>query len=198
MRAVNLLPREESKGGLKLTPQLATGVITGVLVVTVLTAGFLMQSAKVTTKQNDLDAARAELALVPPPAPPEPGAEHNLPGEQTARVAALQTAINGRMAWDRVLRELALILPPDVWLNHLIVMSPALPATGATATPTQFDISGNAFSHEGVARLLSRLNVVPDLTNVTLDHSRLTTPGKHGAPVEFKIVAQIRPAEAVS
>jgi Tfp pilus assembly protein PilN len=198
MQAVNLLPRDETKRGLKITPPIATGVVAGVLVVSVLTAGFLMESAKVTTQQNDLDAARAELALVPPPAPPEPGAAHDLPGEQTARVAALQSAINGRVAWDRILRELALVLPADVWLNHLAVTSPVLAATGATQSPTQFDISGNAFSHEGVARLLSRLNVLPDLTNVTLDHSRVTKPGAHGAPVEFKILAQIRPAEATS
>jgi hypothetical protein len=196
MRAVNLLPRDEAKRGLKVTPPIATGIVAGVLVVTVLTAGFLMESAKVTTKRNDLDAARAELALVPPPAPPEPGADHNLPAEQTARVAALQSAINGRVAWDRVLRELALVLPPDVWLNHLALVSPAAAAAGSVAAPTQFDISGKAFSHEGVARLLSRLQVLPDLTGVTLDHSRVIEAGVHNANVEFKIVAQLRPVEA--
>jgi hypothetical protein len=198
MRAVNLLPREVDKRGLKITPPIATGIVAGVLVVTVLTAGFLMASAKVTTTRNDLDAARAELALVPPPSPPAPGSEYNLSGEQTARVAALQTAINGRVAWDRILRELALVLPADVWLDHLTVTSPTVAPTGDGAAPTGFDITGHAFSHEGVARLLSRLQVLPDLSDVTLHHSRTTSPGNNNAPVEFKIVAAIRAAGAAS
>lgn len=198
MRAVNLLPRDDETRGLKITAPVATGVVTGVLVVTVLVAGFLMQSAKVTTAQNDLDGARAELALVPPPSSPAPGSEHNLPGEQTARVAALQTAINGRVAWDRILRELALVLPSDVWLDHLTVTSPTVAPSGEGQTPTGFDITGHAFSHEGVARLLSRLQVLPDLSNVTLHHSRTTSPGNQNAPVEFKIVAAIRAAGAAS
>jgi hypothetical protein len=198
MRAVNLLPREDDKRGLKVTPPLATGVVAGVLVVTVLAAGYLMESAKVTTTRSDLDAARAELALVPPPSAPAPGSQYNLSGEQTARVAALQTAINGRVAWDRVLRELALVLPSDVWLDHLTVSSPTVAPTGEGGAPTGFDITGRAFSHEGVARLLSRLQVLPDLSDVTLHHSRTTSPGNQNAPVEFKIVASIRSPEAAS
>jgi Tfp pilus assembly protein PilN len=198
MQAVNLLPRADDKRGLRITPPVATGVVAGVLVVTVLAAGYLMESAKVTTERNDLDAARAELALVPPPSAPAPGSQYNLSGEQTARVAALQTAINGRIAWDRVLRELALVLPSDVWLDHLTVTSPTVAPTGDGATPTGFDITGHAFSHEGVARLLSRLQVLPDLSNVTLHHSRTTVPGNNNAPVEFKIVASIRSPEPAS
>jgi Tfp pilus assembly protein PilN len=197
VRSVNLLPRDDEKRGLRITPPVATGVVAGVLVVTVLAAGYLMESAKVTTSRSDLDAARAELALVPPPSAPEAGAEYNLSGEQTARVAALQTAINGRIAWDRVLRELALVLPSDVWLDHLTVTSPTV-APSTDGAPTGFDITGRAFSHEGVARLLSRLQVLPDLTNVTLHHSRTTSPGNVNAPVEFKIVAAIRSPGATS
>lgn len=198
MRSVNLLPRDDEKRGLRITPPVATGVVAGVLVVTVLAAGYLMESAKVTTSRSDLDAARAELALVPPPSPPAPGSEHNLSGEQTARVAALQTAINGRIAWDRVLREVALVLPSDVWLDHLTVTSPTIAPTGEGGVPTGFDITGRAFSHEGVARLLSRLQILPDLSDVTLNHSRTTSPGNQNAPVEFKIVATIRAPVAAS
>jgi hypothetical protein len=197
MRAVNLLPRDDARRNVKLTPPVATAIVAGVLVVTVLCAGFLLSSAKVTDKRNELEAARAELALVPPPAPIPPGAQQNLSGEQTARVASLQGAINGRVAWDRILRELALVLPGDVWLSHLLVTTPSATPT-APGPATQFDISGTAFSHDGVARFLSRLQVIPDLTNVSLDHSRTLSPGSLHKPVEFKIMAGIRPAGATS
>ena len=93
---------------------------------------------------------------------------------------------------------LALVLPSDVWLDHLTVSSPTVAPTGEGGAPTGFDITGRAFSHEGVARLLSRLQVLPDLSDVTLHHSRTTSPGNQNAPVEFKIVASIRSPEAAS
>jgi hypothetical protein len=62
---------------------------------------------------------------------------------------------------------------------------------------TPFVLIGNAFSHEGVARLLSRIALIPDLTNVRLDHSNKMTPGERSA-VEFKIMAMIRQPGATS
>src|SRR5207247_10795231 len=38
----------------------------------------------------------------------------------------------------------------------------------------QFIMQGRTYSHDGVARLLSRLQVVPDLTNVQLQSSTLS------------------------
>jgi hypothetical protein len=185
MRAVNLLPRDQGGRGRKLTPPVVTGLVAIMLVFTVLISGFLLESSKVAQKESTLDAARAELALVPPPPPPAPGEQFDLPGQQTARVTALHSAIAGRIAWDRVLRELALVLPDDVWLDRLHVNTPT------DASPTSFKITGTAYSHEGVARLMSRLQVVPELTDVQLVSSRSITPGKRGA-VQFDIGALIR------
>jgi Tfp pilus assembly protein PilN len=192
MRAVNLLPRDTHKRSLKLTAPVATGIVCAVVVVTLLAATFLLESAKVSRKQTALDNARAELALIPPPAQPNTS-QQKLSAEESARAAALQTAMDGRIAWDRVLRDVALVLPQDIWLNTLTLTAPT---PGVTATG--FSIAGNAYSHEGVARLLSRLQVVPDLTSVSLDHSRLVQPGNHHAPVEFGINADIRTAGATS
>ena len=192
MRAVNLLPRETRKRTLKISAPAATGVVCAVLVVTMLSTAFLLESAKVSRKQNTLDSARAELALIPPPAQPNTTAQ-SLSAEESARVAALQVAMDGRMAGDRVLRDVALVLPQDIWLNTLTLTAPT-PGVAATG----FSIAGNAYSHEGVARLLSRLQVVPDLSSVALDHSRLTATGNHHAPVEFGITAAVRPVGAAS
>jgi Tfp pilus assembly protein PilN len=193
VRAVNLLPRDTRKRGLKVSAPVATAVVSGVLVVTLLSTGFLLESAKVSRKQNALDAARAELALIPPPTATDT-AQQRLSEQERARVNALQSAMDGRVAWDRVLRDVSLVLPQDIWLNHMTLSAPA--ADGVT--PGGFNITGNAFSHEGVARLLSRLQVVPDLTAVSLDHSRVTAPGEHHAPIDFGIAAQVRPFGAGS
>jgi Tfp pilus assembly protein PilN len=211
MRAVNLLPRDVARTKTRqVNAPLLTGVIGAVIVTFVLAAGFLHESANVAHKQTELDAARAELALIPAPAPID-SASSTLAGEQTQRIAALQSALNGRVTWDRVLREISLVLPGDVSLNVLSLQAPAVapvtPPAGevsatpapspATSTSTGVTMNGNALSHEGVVRLLSRLALVPDLENVTLGHSARLTPGKRG-PVEFSVTAGIRAPGATS
>ncbi len=89
------------------------------------------------------------------------------------------------------------MLPDDVWLTTLTAKSPISPATniatGSTGAPSQFTILGRTYSHDGVARLLSRLQVVPDLTNVQLlSSTRSQVAGQD--VVEFSIAADIKVA----
>jgi Tfp pilus assembly protein PilN len=209
MRAVNLLPRDVAKTRTRdVNVPLVTGVITAVIVTFVLAAGFLHESSKVAHKQTEVDGARAELALIPAPSPVD-SASSTLVGEQTQRVTALQSALNGRMRWDRVLRQISLVLPNDVWLSGLTLQAPEVvpvaPATGSVpaapavpvSTTAGLTMNGSAFSHQGVARLLSRLALLPDLENVTLGNSTRRSPGKKG-PVLFSLTAGIRAPGATS
>lgn len=194
MKAVNLLPRDIQRSGIRPTAPLLTGVIGSVLVTGVLCVGFLMQSAKVAEKRNELDAARAELALVPPPAPQQAATmADGLAGEEALRVAALQSAMAGRVAWDRLLREVSLVLPKDVWLSTMTLNAPT---PGSTELGTNFQINGSAYSHEGVARLLSRIALIPELTNVLLVNS--AKPAGVGKKVAWSITASMRQPGATS
>ena len=211
MRAVNLLPREvaNSKGS-RLSPPVVTGVVAVVLVVAVLGAGFFRASAKVAHKRTEVDSARAELALIPAPAAQD-STSSTLATERAQRVTALQTALNGRISWDRVLREVSLVLPDDVWLGGLtlqepVSLTPAIPTVPgedappppiSTSTSVDFTMNGRAFSHQSVARLLSRLALVPDLQGVTLGNSTRTVVGGRGV-VEFTVTAGIRAPGATS
>ncbi len=204
MRAVNLLPREVAKTkNSRLSPPVLTALIVGVLVVLVLGAGFVRGSAKVAHKRTELDAARAQLALIPAPVAAD-SVSSTLAVERTQRIAALQGALNGRVSWDRVLREISLVLPDDVWLTGLTLQAPVpaapiVPTAGSpapvvaapTASPTDFTMNGKAFTHVGVARLLKRLALIPDLENVTLGHSTRTAVGTRVA-VEFSVTAAVR------
>ena len=60
-----------------------------------------------------------------------------------------------------------------------------------------FTISGYTYSQDGVARLLSRLNVLPDLHNVQLQTSSLTKVGTQDI-VQFTILADVAPPGAAS
>ena len=96
-----------------------------------------------------------------------------LAAEKSARVGALSAALTSRVAWDRVLRQVSLVLPEDVWLTNLAATAPS-PAAAARAPSTGtsgFTLTGSTYSQNGVARFLSRL-------------SRDPRPRERPAPVE--------------
>jgi Tfp pilus assembly protein PilN len=188
VRAVNLLPRDDPRGtSRQKNPVVLGGVIAAVAATGILAAVFLTVSTGVADRQERLDAARAELDATPVPPPADTSAS-TLEQEKSKRVVALSTALGKRIAWDRVLRELSLVLPDDVWLATLSAKAPG----DAAAAPAGFTITGKTYSHDGVARLLARLAVVPHLTGIQLQHSSLT-PSEVGRPVvEFSIQAVIK------
>jgi Tfp pilus assembly protein PilN len=198
VRAVNLLPRDAPKRTVrKESLPVLVGGCSGVLVAAILGAMFMMGSGKIAAQQHKLDDLnRIYRALPPPPLGPT-AAEQQLAGEKDARVTALSTALASRVSWDRVFREFSLVLPDDVWLTTLTAKSPISPATNVAVStggaPSEFTVVGRTYSHDGVARLLSRLQVVPDLTNVQLLSSTLSQVEGQNV-VEFSIAADIKSA----
>jgi Tfp pilus assembly protein PilN len=199
MRAVNLLPRDHGQRTLKKESlPVLVGACSALLVIAALGAMYMMGSGKIASQQRKLDDLNRQFQALPPPPPGPTDAEQALAGEQSARVTALTAALASRVSWDRVFREFSLVLPDDVWLTELSAKSPISPATNASSstgvgTPSGLSITGRTYSHDGVARLLSRLQVVPDLTNVQLVSSTLAKVGNQNV-VEFTIAADIKSA----
>lgn len=190
MRAVNLLPRDDPRGSSRQrNPLVLIGVVGAVAATAILAAAFLTVSAGVADKQARLDAAQTELDATPVP-PPADTSGSTLEQEKGARVVALSTALVTRVAWDRVLREISLVLPEDVWLSTLSAKAPG-PA-GVAAPTAGFTITGKTYSHNGVARLLARLAVVPQLSNVQMQHSTLGASESGRPVVEFSIQAVVK------
>jgi Tfp pilus assembly protein PilN len=202
MRAVNLLPRDHGHRTVsKESLPVLVGACSGVLVAAALGAMFMMGSGKIASQQRKLDDLNRQYQALPP-APAGPSAvQQALAGDQNARLTALSTALGSRVAWDRVFREFSLVLPDDVWLTTLTAKSPISPATNAASgsggAPSQFTVQGRTYSHDGVARLLSRLQVVPDLVNVQLVSSTLSKVGDQDV-VEFSIAADLAVAGSPS
>jgi Tfp pilus assembly protein PilN len=205
MRAVNLLPRDErAKRTTAEQAPIYVGLGLLLVVTVVLCVMFLGASASVKDKQNALGDAKAQLAQLPPLPKAQTAIEAGLAGEQKARVSAVTSALSRRVSWDRVLREFATVLPDDVWLTSLSAHAPSSPASAAPAAPAApgaapdgFVINGYTYSQDGVARLLSRLNVLPDLSNVQLQTSSLTQVGLQNV-VQFTILANVAPPGAAS
>ena len=210
MRAVNLLPHQQVQQKRERTNTVALGAgIGAAVVVLVLAAGFLLANRSVNRQRDALSTARAVLAATP---------AHHVSAQTNAfrssilnareqRSLALAAAIGKRVAWDRILRRMALILPDDVWLTNMTGAVP-LEATAATATATPtssalpaastaFTLQGSTYSQAGVARLLERLQVVPDLKNVQLQSSIASVIGSQRI-INFTIVSDIRKGRGAS
>src|SRR5207237_2883524 len=78
----------------------------------------------------------SELAAIPVPAQNRLQQQDALVADKAARVTALNAALSKRIAWDRVLREFALVLPDDVWLLSLSATAPSSATVTATSTTT--------------------------------------------------------------
>jgi Tfp pilus assembly protein PilN len=210
MRAVNLLPRQQVQRKRERTNTVALGAgIGGAVVVLVLVAGFLLANRSVNRQRDALSTARAVLAATP--------AHHvsaqtnafrsSILNQREQRSLALAAAIGKRVAWDRILRRVALVLPDDVWLTNVagtVPLEPAASTAPPAATPsalpaasTALTLQGSTYSQAGVARLLSRLEVVPDLKNVQLQSSTAGVVGKQRI-INFTIVSDIRKGRGAS
>ena len=215
MRAVNLLPREVKRSRTRLSAVGQLAIVSPLVVVGLITAGFLLASAKVNDRQATLQALQAELASLPAP-PPTPEVNSELALQRDQRVAALSSALQSRLAWDRILRQISAVLPGDVWLTALSSQQSSPPpaptpstttstttTTTTTATPAApvppptaglLNITGYTYSQEGVARLLSRLAVVPALEDVQLVSSTQALVSTRPV-VSFSIKAAVRTGE---
>jgi Tfp pilus assembly protein PilN len=225
MRAVNLLPKElqTRKSIREEDPAVVVGSALGVVVMIALGLAFYVEHNAASKQQARLNTARLELAqlsikqhhekpkpkkpavpitpLVPPP---------SVTGQEATWLSAVETNLSQRIAWDRVLREVSLVMPDDVTLTSLSMTAPATPTVipGVVTTPPPtgaaqgFSIAGDAFSYDSVARLLSRLSLVPDLTDVTLTNtsagssSAAGSSGGSSTGVQFNISANVKGAPA--
>jgi Tfp pilus assembly protein PilN len=198
MRAVNLLPRYDARQRKGPKPVVLVAAVGGAVVAGGLFLGLTMTGGTVDSKRAELQALQSELALIPPPPPGLTATQTGFADQRTQRAGALASALSRRVTWDRVLRRFSLVLPEDVWLTTLNLVSPT-PATAAAgapapkpgAPPTGFVMSGRTYSYDAVARFLSRLSVVPDLTNVQLQRSSKTRQAGREV-VDFSIAADIR------
>ena len=120
MRAVNLLPRDEAKRSFEAKRGVVFGGIGGAALATAVLASMMISAGgAASSKQAELDGVRAQIAAIPTVPVIDTSEEDALAAEKGARVGALSAALAGRVAWDRVLRQVSLVLPEDVWLTNL-------------------------------------------------------------------------------
>lgn len=178
MRAVNLLPvgAYAPKQRLPHAPVVLAATVP-VLAGALVYLGYSVEHSKVTDRQSNLSVVQAQITALAPS--PELVAESSKVGsERTTREAALNDALTKRMDWHVMMDRLSRVLPPGAWLSSLTAASPT-PASSTTAAPNPngFSLQGYADSEATVATVLSRLALVPGLSDVVLGGTTTTTVG---------------------
>ena len=190
MRAVNLLPQTEQRARLEgvRTPLLVAGG--GIAAMTTAAVMLAMSAAGAAEeKRTELAVVKATIAGLPD-APKSAVSQPVLLQERSDRIAALAAALSTRVSLDRVLNEISLVLPEDAWLTALNATAPAAvvttaplasggappPPSVASSGPEGVTIQGSTYSYDSVARVVSRLSVVPSLENVRLTATALIVP----------------------
>jgi Fimbrial assembly protein (PilN) len=189
MRAVNLIPSDSLRTTRSApSPVALTAAVTGAVVIVIVAGANLVESSRVSSAQKALNAAQLALASTPPPPTTTPAVTpppDAVAAQVQPRLSAVSQALGSRIAWDRILREFSLVLPSDIQVDALTLTQP--PAGSATTSATGLTLSGDTYSYDAVARLVSRLALIPDLTNVQLSNTAVN----QGA-VQFSITAGVK------
>jgi Tfp pilus assembly protein PilN len=104
---------------------------------------------------------------------------------QQARTETIASLADSRFDWERVMRELALILPDDAWLVNL--NASASPESGgddggggaslrASAPGPALELEGCATGQEAVAGFVTALKDIDGVTRVGVESSELGDP----------------------
>lgn len=181
MRPVNLIPPEQRRGD---RAPLRTGklsyVVVGALAVALLAVtGVVMTGNTISERGNELDGLKAEEQSLSAQAEAlKPYA--NFVSVQQARRATVTSLAQSRFDWERVFRELAIVLPKNVSLIKMSgTVSPAVSMDGAAEVPVREEVQAPAISmigctadQEAVAKLVASLKDIDGVTRVTVQESR--------------------------
>jgi Tfp pilus assembly protein PilN len=106
---------------------------------------------------------------------------------QAVRRGAVVGLVEGRINWERLVRDVSAVMPRQVWLTNLKGETDATPTTATAATaapalnnaavPRGMHLDGFAYTQDQVALLLSRVSTIPGLGEPRLATSEVQDRG---------------------
>jgi Tfp pilus assembly protein PilN len=208
MKALNLLPQDIKLPKTTVRPWVAYAAVGAVALLVGGGMGFLYlnETQHIADRESTLEDMEAQLAALEAEAAQAQADSADgsaLAGEALTRATALSFALDGRRGWDRLLRELSLTLPDNVWFSSMVsamsTPAPVLPTAPAVATTpvapapvtSSMTITGYALTQEDVAQLLARLEVVPEFSSIQLESATQTEIGEQSV-IEFSVIGALK------
>jgi len=187
VRPFNLIPPEQRRG---VKAPLRAGIL-GYVIVAVLAVALLGvtlvvltgnqisdRKAEVTTLQGQVAQAQARAQ--------ELSRYQQFASLQQARQDTVSSLAKSRFDWERVLRELAIVIPSDVWLTNVTASASGDSSSGSSSSSSSsaatdiqgpsLDMQGCASSHDAVATFLASLRDIDGVTRATVMSSDAQDP----------------------
>ena len=184
MRPVNLIPQEDRRGEqapLRAGPlaYLTIGVLVAVLAGV---SALVLTGNQISEREDELATVKSEDAAEAVKAS-RLAAYSQFRELSELRVATVQSLADSRFDWERVMRELSLILPDDAWLIDLAATAvPGVEIEGggggsgdlrSAAPGPALELTGCAAGQESVARFVTSLKDIEGVTRVGVKSSEL-------------------------
>ena len=189
MRPVNLIPKEDRRGSAgdrSLTSYAIVGVLLLILGAVSLLAVFDKRTSErkveITSLESQVAAAQAEASSL--------SSFTSFQQVHDARIQTIDSLAKSRFDWERVMRELAVVIPDYVWLTNLTgtatpgaqVTNGAGLALRASITGPALEMTGCARNQRTVARLIAAINDIDGVTRVLVSNSAKPEPTSQDSP----------------
>lgn len=184
MRPVNLIPLEERRGEHGPTrtgffPYVVVGALVAVLIGV---AALVIMDNQISDRKGEVAQLKQEDAVATARAE-ELAAYTQFQTLREQRVATIASLADSRFDWERVMRELSLVLPHDVWLTSLNASASGGAEGGSSGggslsgsiTGPSLAIGGCATGHEAVAGFVTALKDIDGVTRVGVESSDVTS-----------------------
>lgn len=181
MRPVNLIPLEERRGEqapLRSGP-LAYIFLGALVAVLVAVTALVLVNNQISDRKSDVAQLKREDALAKARAE-RLAAYTQFQNLREQRVATVTSLADSRFDWERVMRELSLILPSNVWLVSLDASASPEAGGGSgsslrnSAPGPALELSGCTTGQEDVARFVTALKDIDGVTRVAVESSELS------------------------
>lgn len=200
MRPVNLIPPEARRG--EKAP-MRTGALSYVIVAVLAVAllgitGVVLTNNQISDREAEKSGLESRLTEAEARAK-RVSAFADFASLQQARAQTVDDLARSRFDWERVLRELAIVIPEDVWLTNLTATaSPAVQISSDSGSSSSSDsgadlssvqgpslrIVGCGTGHDAVARFLAALRDIGGVTRVSVLSSDRPDPDSGGGGSE--------------
>jgi Tfp pilus assembly protein PilN len=186
MRPVNLIPAEERRGehGPLRSGPLAYVVVAALVAVLAGVTALVLTDNQISERESEVARLEVEDAAVEAKAK-RLVAYTQFRALREQRLLTISSLADSRFDWERVMRELSLILPSDVWLTDLTASASEDAGMGeaegegssslrASIPGPALELNGCAAGQEAVAGLVTALKDIDGVTRVGVELSELS------------------------
>lgn len=185
MRPIDLTPEELRLGA---RPPMRTGpipyIIVGALVAVLIGVALLVTTSTQVSEAKDEVVSLKRQNVAAEQEAERLAAYVQLQQLRETRTETIASLADSRFDWERVMRELALILPHDVWLTTLGASATGAASGGeggggagsqlrSSIPGPALELSGCATGQEAVAGFVTALKEIDGVTRVGLEHAEL-------------------------